>query len=146
MNPFRLQGPIPARRLLAAPLACALLVGGCASTPAATGPASAALGEVNALAGKARGYPSFTAIPELPVDGRPMAAWGRAASEVLADGAALQRDAAEETWTLRQSEAFAARVAVESGPPASTVSATTAAEAFARDIRKRATLPPPPPR
>ena len=135
---------IPGRRLAAAPLALALLAGGCASVPAATPGAEAAAAGVEALARANRAYPSFSDIPTLPVDERPLAAWGQAAGEVLADGAALERDGAEATWTLRGTEAFAAGAQSASGPPAPTVSATASADAFAREVRKRATPPPPP--
>lgn len=146
MNSFPAPVSIPVRGLLAAPLALALMTGGCASTPGAPPAASAAVTEAQALAGSARAYPRFSDIPVLPEDTRPLAAWSRAAGEVLAEGAALQKDGADETWTLRQTEAFAARASEESGPAAPSVSATPAADAFARDVRKRATPPPPPPR
>ena len=41
-------------------------------------------------------------------------------------------------------EAFAAGAQSASGPPAPTVSATASADAFAREVRKRAPPPPPP--
>lgn len=136
---------IPGRRLAAAPLALALLYGGCASAPQAPAPGTeAAAAGVEALAGARRSYPSFADIPELPVDERPLAAWGKAAGEVLADGAALERDGAESNWTLKGTESFAAGAQAASGPPAPTVSATASADAFAREVRKRATPPPPP--
>jgi hypothetical protein len=146
MNSFPAHLSIPVRGLLGAPLALVLLVGGCAYGPASGPPPSAATTEARALAAGAKSYPRFSDIPVLPVDERPLAAWGRAAGEVLAEGAALERDGAEDTWTLRQTEAFAAQASKASGPAAPSVSATAAADAFARDVRKRATPPPPPPR
>ena len=146
MNSFPPHPSIPVRGLVGAPLALALLLVGCASGPAAGPPPSAAMTEARALAAAAKSYPRFSDIPVLPADERPLAAWGRAAGEVLAEGAALVRDGAEDTWTLRQTDAFAAQTSLESGPAAPSVSATAAADAFARDVRKRATPPPPPPR
>ena len=146
MNSFPPHPSIPVRGLFGAPLALALLLVGCASGPAAGPPPSAAMTEARALAAAAKSYPRFSDIPVLPADERPLAAWGRAAGEVLAEGAALVRDGAEDTWTLRQTDAFAAQTSLESGPAAPSVSATAAADAFARDVRKRATPPPPPPR
>ncbi|MFM1960523.1 MAG: hypothetical protein RL588_2040 [Pseudomonadota bacterium] len=137
--------PIPGFRLAAAPLALALLAGGCASVPA--GPKAgteAAVSGVEALTGASRSYPKFSDIPNLPVDERPLAAWGEAAAEVIAEGEALARGGTEETWTLRGTEAFAAGALAASGPAAPTVSATASADAFAREVRKRATPPPPP--
>lgn len=133
--------------MAAAPLVLALLAGGCASTPPVAAPGTeAATAGVEALAGVRRAYPSFSDIPVLPVDERPLAAWGRAAGEVIADGEALARDGAEASWTLQGSEGFAEKTRAASGPAAPTVSATASADAFAREVRKRATPPPPPPR
>jgi hypothetical protein len=144
MNSFPPYPSIPVRGLFGAPLALALLLVGCASGPAAGPPPSAATTATRALASGAKSYPRFSDIPVLPVDERPLAAWGRAAGEVLAEGAALERDGAEDTWTLRQTEVFAAQTSQASGPAAPSVSATASADAFARDMRKRATPPPPP--
>jgi len=146
MNSFPAYLSIPVRGLLGMPLVLALLASGCASRPAAGPPPTAATTEARALAAAAKTYPRFSDIPVLPVDERPLAAWGRAAGEVLAEGAALERDSGENTWTLSQTEAFAAKTSQTSGPTAPAVSATAAADAFARDVRKRATPPPPPPR
>jgi len=146
MNTFPAHLSIPVRALLGTPLALALLASGCASRPAAGPPPTAATTEVRALAAGAKAYPRFSDIPVLPVDERPLAAWGRAAGEVLAEGAALAKDGAEDTWTLSQTEAFAVKTSQTSGPAAPSVSATASADAFARDVRKRATPPPPPPR
>ena len=144
MKTFPAHLAIPVRGLLGTPLALALLASGCASRPAAGPPPTAATTEARAFAAEAKAYPRFSDIPVLPVDERPLAAWGLAAGEVLAEGAALERDGAENTWTLRQTEAFAAKTSKASGPAPPSVSATAAADAFARDVRKRATPPPPP--
>lgn len=146
MKRYPVQSLIPLFGLARAPLALALLVGGCATPLDAPAPkaAVAAEAEVSAIAGVTRAYPRFADIPALPVDERPLAVWGQAAGDVLASGSDLVRNTAEETWTLRGTESFASGALQDAGPPAPVVSATAAAEFFAREVRKRATPPPPP--
>ena len=143
MKRYPVQLPILPFGLARAPLALALLVGGCATPQGASAPQAAAA-EVSAIAGVARAYPRFSDIPALPVDERPLAVWGQAAGDVLASGSDLVKDTADETWTLRGTESFASGALQDAGPPAPVVSATAAAESFAREVRKRATPPPPP--
>ena len=136
---------IPKPIRVATSLALALLASGCASAPKVGAPGTeAAAAGIEALADAGRGYPRFSDIPALPVDERPLAAWGRAAGEVIAEGESLARDADEASWTLRGTEAFTAGAQAAAGPAAPSVSATASAEAFAREVRKRATPPPPP--
>lgn len=145
MKRYPAQPPIPRFGLAPAPMVLALLVCGCATPQAA--PAlkpAAAEAEVSAIARAERSYPRFSDIPTLPEDSRPLAVWGQAASEVLASGSDLFEDTGEETWTLQDTEAFASGARQDSGPAAPLVSATAAAESFAREMRKRATPPPPP--
>ena len=145
MKRYPAHPPIPRLGFAGAPLALALLVGGCATSQVAPAPKTAAAdAEVSAIAGAARSYPRFSDIPTLPEDTRPLAVWGQAAGEVLGSGSDLVKDTAEETWTLRGTEAFASGARQDSGPAAPLVSATAAAESFAREVRKRATPPPPP--
>lgn len=145
MKRYPVQFPIPRFGLARAPLALALLVGGCATAPLAAAPETAAAAkEAQAVARSARTYPRFTDIPTLPEDVRPLASWGRAARDVMAAGTALEQATGEETWTLRSTGAFAQDALREAGPPAPAISATAGAEAFAREVRKRATPPPPP--
>jgi hypothetical protein len=145
MKRYPAHPPIPRLGFAGAPWALALLVGGCATSQVAPAPKTAAAdAEVSAIAGAARSYPRFSDIPTLPEDTRPLAVWGQAAGEVLGSGSDLVKDTAEETWTLRGTEAFASGARQDSGPPAPLVSATAAAETFAREVRKRATPPPPP--
>ena len=145
MKRYPVQLPIPRIGRSRAPLALALMVAGCATAPVAQSPATAvAAKEVEAVAGVARAYPRFSDIPALPEDARPLAAWGQAAQDVMVAGSVLEQATRDETWTLRATESFAARTLVESGPQAPLVSATAGADAFAREVRKRATPPPPP--
>jgi len=146
MKRYPVQHPIPRFGLAPAPLALALLMSGCATPQGGPAPetAAAAAAEVSAIADAPRAYPRFSDIPALPEDVRPLAVWGQIASDVLAGGSDLVRDTSEETWTLRDTKSFASEARLEAGPPVSLVSATAAAEAFAREVRKRATPPPPP--
>ena len=145
MKRYPVQHPIPRCGLVPAPLALALLISGCATSQGGPAPeTAAAAAEVSAIAEAPRAYPRFSDIPALPEDARPLAVWGQIASDVLAGGSDLVRDTSEETWTLRDTESFASEARLDAGPPASVISATGAAEAFAREVRKRATPPPPP--
>lgn len=145
MKRYPLQHPIPRVGLAPAPLALVLLISACATSQGDPAPeTAAALAEVSAIAEAPRAYPRFSDIPALPEDARPLEVWGQAASDVLASGSDLVKDTSEETWTLRETESFALEAQLEAGPPVSGVSATAAAEAFAREVRKRATPPPPP--
>ena len=58
---------------------------------------------------------------------------------------ALETATADSTWTLNNSEAFAAKARTDAGPELPPVDSGST-EAFARDLQKRATPPPPPPR
>lgn len=145
MKRYPVQHPIPRFGLAPAPLALALLISGCATPQGGPAPeTAAAAAEVSAIADAPQAYPRFSDIPALPEDTRPLAVWGQIASDVLAGGSDLVRDTSEETWTLRDTESFASEARLDAGPPAPMISATGAAEAFAREVRKRATPPPPP--
>lgn len=129
--------------------AAALLSGCSTSNPFATAPvdpSSPVAAEVAAKARASTDYPSFAEIPAMPNDVRPLQAWGEAAREVAAAGEALERETAPNTWTLNaaETEGFAARARDAAGPEADTRSTSAASEAFARQIRERATPPPPP--
>lgn len=135
---------------LGAAVCVAALLSGCASpSPFATAsvdPNSPIAAEVAAKAKANADYPSFSEIPAMPKDVRPPAAWGVAAREVAAAGEALERETAPNTWTLNaaDTERFAARARQDAGPESDARSTSAASEAFAREIRERATPPPPP--
>lgn len=136
-------------RLGAGVCTTALLAGCSTYNPFVTAPVdpnSPVSAEVAARARTNTDYPSFSEIPAMPKDIRPLAAWGRAAREVAAAGEALERETAPNTWTLNaaDTERFAARARDEAGPEADARSTSAASEAFAREIRERATPPPPP--
>lgn len=135
-------------------MACAgagVLLAGCAGAgPFATrpvDPGSPVAAEVARLAKPTGGFPRFTDIPPVPTDQRPVRAWGRAADDLEAAAAKLERETADNTWALTPgaTEVFAARAQREAGPAATSDESTRAAsEAFARQIRERATPPPSP--
>ncbi len=88
-------------------------------------------------------YPSFSEIPALPADQRPLREFGRAADQLELAAAELDRDTAPGTWTLTGTERFVSRAQAQVAPGGdSDVSTTAASEAFARQIRERATPPP----
>ena len=124
---------------------------GCAVTnPLATAPLdpnSKIAGEVARIGNESREYPTFAGIPPAPTDERPLKAWGRAAAQAEKDRLQLERETADNTWTLRGTEAFAQSALRTAGPAPAAMSSTSAAtEAYARDLSKRATPPPPPKR
>ena len=135
------------RRLLACAGAAALLAG-CANNPfneAAVDPNSPVAEDVARMARESREFPTFADIPPIPADQRPLAEWGEAASQLEVARAQLERNAAPNTWTLDGTERFAARARAAAGPNIDAGSSTTpSTEAFARELRERATPPPSP--
>lgn len=110
-------------------------------------PRSPIAGDVAALAHQNKAFPTFASIPPEPKDVRPRKAWGQSALQVEAAGHKLERETADNTWTLSGTEAFAAAALRQAGPAISGAESTTAAtEAYVREMRKRATPPPPPKR
>jgi hypothetical protein len=136
------------RRLAAQGLAslgaCALL-GACVGNPfedAKVDPRSPVTAEVASSVRPDAPYPTFAGIPPVPKDVRPHRQYGRAAAQIAQTGADLERATADDTWTLNNTETFAAEAQTAAGPAlAPPVQADT--EAFARAQRKRATPPPP---
>ncbi len=141
--------------LKAAPLmataVAAILLSGCASDPhgrAQLDPQSPIAGDVTRILNEARNeqdFPAFSEIPLKPGDVRPARAFGRAAAQVEQARADLERNTAPGTWTLSATESFAATAQRDAGPQ---VAPPTQADtdAFARELRRRATPPPPPKR
>jgi len=135
----------PAARGLACACAVALL-GGCMGNPFATAavdPASPVAADVARMARATAKYPTFADIPPVPADQRPLREFGRAADQLELAGTRLERDTAPGTWTLDGTQGFAARAKGQAGPADPTDASTAAAsEAFARQLRERATPPP----
>jgi len=93
-------------------------------------------------------FPKFSQIPPVPKDVRPPKAYGVAAAETVKVRDQIVAATAPNTWTLQGGEAttaFAGQARTAAGPElAPTDPAVT--EAFARELRRRATPPPPPKR
>jgi hypothetical protein len=135
-------------RLLAAAGAAALL-SGCIGNPfgeAKVDPASPVAAEVAKAAHLNADYPSFNEIPKAPKDVRPARQFGVAAQTLDQAGAALDRATAPETWTLTgDTESFAGRARGDAGPELAPANPADT-EAYVKELRKRATPPPPPKR
>jgi hypothetical protein len=138
----------PAPRWLACVCGAALLAGCGTSNPFATAgvdPASPVAADVEKMAHADKTFPTFADIPNIPTDQRPLRQWGGDADQLELAGAKLVRETAPNTWTLNDTQAFATRGRSQAGPALQgDTSSTAATEAFARQIRERATPPPPP--
>ena len=143
---FSIRRPIrPAARLFAGLSACAL-ISGCVANPfedAKVDPQSPVAAEVARVARSNTAYPTFASIPAVPKDLRPARQYGQQANAIKQAGQDLEQQTAPETWSLGESEAFAARARSEAGQEAAPTD-TGATAAFANSQRKRATPPPPP--
>ena len=136
-----------ASRLLAA-TALAACLGGCIGNPLAEAkvdPSSPIAAEVTKLAHANTDFPSFSEIPAAPNDVRPVKMFGQAANDLDAERAKLERETAPETWHLAATDAFAAKARREVGPDLPPAENRNT-EAYAAELRKRATPPPPPKR
>lgn len=133
-----------AAQLLAGAGVCAAL-GGCVGNPfedAKVDPRSPVAAEVAKSVRPDAAYPTFASIPPIPKDVRPHRQYGKAAAKIEQTRAELERATADDTWTLNNTETFAAGARSAAGPElAPGTQADT--EAFAKDLRKRATPPPP---
>ncbi|WP_397402102.1 hypothetical protein [Phenylobacterium sp.] len=131
-------------RPLALVAVCAVL-SACVSTPfreAVIDPKSAVAGDVERLTRGEGTFPTFADIPKTPQDVRPLAQFGVAARSLTAAGDDLLRATAPETWTLQATEAFVEKARRDAGPEIEPPKPGEA-EAFARELRERATPPPP---
>lgn len=146
MNASRPLFPMPTR--LAQPLGLVLgctLLAGCAGSPfrdAKVDPASPVAADVARITRQPGRFPTFAGIPKPPTDIRPLAQYGRDANAVLAAGEELVRATAPGTWTLEGTDDFAAKARRDAGPQLDPPNPGDA-EAFARELRERATPPPP---
>ena len=126
----------------------AVLAAGCAANPfseAKVDPHSAVAEDVARMAHESREFPTFAEIPPMPAAQRPIAEWGTAADELEIAGAKVEQATAPNTWTLSGTERFVARARSQAGPDiGSDASTTPASEAFAKELRERATPPPSP--
>lgn len=112
-------------------------------------PASPVAGDVGKMVKANAAFPKFSQIPPVPKDVRPPKAFGVAAAETVKVRDEIVAATEPNTWTLQgggeATSAFAGQARAAAGPElAPTDPATT--EAFAKELRKRATPPPPPKR
>jgi hypothetical protein len=136
-----------AARLLVGVGACAVLCG-CMGNPfkdAKVDPRSPIAEEVAKSVRRDAPYPTFASIPPVPKDIRPHKQYGQAAAQIEKTRDELALATADNTWTLSNTEIFAAEVKSGAGPDVAAAQQSDT-DAFARDQRKRATPPPPTPR
>ncbi len=130
--------------LLALP---AMAASACApqQTVAATAsPAAGLAPDIVAASHQPHGFPNFCSIPKMPTDIRGVAEWKAAVLDIRRSGANLQQQTAPDTWTLNGStEGFAndSRRQAAAPPPMNPDQDT---DAFARQLKDRATPPPRP--
>jgi hypothetical protein len=132
-----------AARLAVAASACALTAG-CIGDPfgeAKVDPASPVAADVARMTNARTDFPSFRDIPAKAADVRPLALYGRQANDLEADGARIERETAPGTWTLDNTTGFAEGARRDVGPDLPPPTPADA-EAFARELRERATPPP----
>ena len=121
------------------------LLSGCIGNPfvdAKVDPTSPIAPDVARLTRQDARFPTFASIPKKPDDLRPVAQYGRTARQILAAGDALVAATAPSTWTLQGTDAFADKARQDAGPQLEPPKPGDA-EAFARELRERATPPPP---
>jgi hypothetical protein len=145
---FSIRRPLRrALSLLAGASACAL-VAGCIGNPFADAridPSSPVAADVARVANASAPYPTFASIPAKPKDLRPVRQYGRDAQAMEQARADLEQKTAPETWSLQDTDAFAAQAQRDAGREAAP-QANGDTAAFANSQRKRATPPPPPPK
>ncbi|RAK52050.1 hypothetical protein [Phenylobacterium deserti] len=126
----------------------ASLLGGCVGNPLAEAPvdpASPIAAEVTRAARMKAPYPKFTDIPKVPTDVRPLRQYGQAADELERARSQIEQATAPQTWTLENTEGFASQARRAAGPELAAPNQADS-EAYANELRRRATPPPPPAR
>jgi hypothetical protein len=143
---FAIRSQIRRPLTVAVGLGASALLSGCIGNPfqdAQVDPNSPVAPEVARVARLKTDYPTFASIPAIPKDVRPVKQYGRAADAIEAARADLERETAPESWSLSDTEGFAAQARAAAGteaPPSNSGDTT----AFVNSQRKRATPPPPP--
>ena len=139
---------VPSRRaaagLLAGAGACCLL-SACVGNPfedAKVDPRSPVAAEVATAVRPDAVYPTFAGIPPVPKDVRPHRQYGQSAAQIASAGTELEQATADDTWTLNNTDTFAAEARAGVGPEI-TPAQPADTEAFTKALRKRATPPPP---
>lgn len=129
---------------LAAGVAGCALLSGCVHPfkDAIVDPRSPVAAEVAKTVRPDAAYPTFVDFPKKPTGLRPTRQYGSDADKVNTDAAKLIAATTDSTWTLRDTDAFAAKALADAGPVLPPVQPGDT-EAFARDLKARATPPPP---
>jgi len=136
---------------LAAAARLLAVAGGCALTCACVGnpfadarvdPRSPVAAEVASAVHPDARYPTFRGIPPKPKDLRPHRQYGVQAAQIEREAADLVAATADDTWTLNNTETFAAQARADAGPLLTPAQPGDTA-AFAKDLKARATPPPP---
>ncbi|MBS0361750.1 MAG: hypothetical protein JSR98_10245, partial [Proteobacteria bacterium] len=121
------------------------LLGGCITAPfhdAQVDPRSPIAAEVAKTVRADAPYPTFAAFPAKPKGLRPVRQYGRDAADVEGEGARIVKATAEETWTLKDTEGFAAQAQIDAGPKLAPANPEET-EAFAKSQKARANPPSP---
>jgi len=109
------------------------------------GPSEAPAPDLLAQAGQVRPYPAFCSIPPTPAGVRGAKAFKSAVVETRVAGARLVARTAPSTFSLEDTDGFAAAARAEAAPPPPMITPGDAAtEDFAASGRKRVTPPPRP--
>ena len=122
------------------------LLAGCVGNPfaeAQVDPASPVAAEVARVAKADAPFPSFADIPKVPTDVRPLRQYGMAADELERARTQIEQATAPQTWTLENTEGFASQARRAAGPELAAPNQADS-EAYANELRRRATPPPPP--
>ena len=146
MNASRPLFPIVARTAAGLIVAAGgLALNGCVGNPFGDNKvdlASPVAADVAKLSRQNGNLPTFASVPNPPKDLRPAPQYGRDARAAAAAAADLIAATEPGTWTLKDTEAFAATARKNAGPALEPANPADA-EAFARELRERATPPPP---
>ncbi|HZC16116.1 MAG TPA: hypothetical protein VE309_05095 [Caulobacteraceae bacterium] len=90
-------------------------------------------------------YPTFSQIPAIPKDVRPVSAWRATVTQTLAEKHQVDAANAAYPYSLHDTQAFAdaqhAQIPAAEAAPSSDTS--SASDAYAASVRARATKPPP---
>jgi hypothetical protein len=107
---------------------------------------SAAAAQVRAAQQAPGPYPTFSQIPNVPTDVRPISAWKATVTQVLGEKHQVDAANAAYPYSLSNTQGFvdaqhAQFPAAETAPP---TDSSSASDAYAASVRARATKPPPP--
>jgi hypothetical protein len=122
-----------------------LVLGACAAPRQQMDASSPVAAQATAVSREDAPFPRFADIPAVPTDLRPAGEWARDVTAIKATGAQIAAETAPSTFSLNDTEGFAARTrarVADSGGVPDEAASRAAADAFTRAIRARATPPP----